>query len=74
MPAGFKFKSVNPDNVGNHTLLKEPFHMRYAWVSNNGTLDYVTIVYSHEIVEACTDLEGSAIQGAPGTCKERGWC
>src|SRR3989475_7988684 len=41
----------------------------YAWVTNNGTLAGVTTILSHELVEAATDPEGSAIQlNAPGIC------
>ena len=46
----------------------------YAWVMNNGTLDFVTTVFSHELVETATDPEGSAILGAAGTCSGTGWC
>jgi hypothetical protein len=34
----------------------------YAWVLNNGTLDFITTILSHELVEAYTDLEGAFIQ------------
>lgn len=27
----------------------------YAWIGNNGTLDYITTVLSHELVEICSD-------------------
>ena len=46
----------------------------YAWATNDGTLDFVTTVFSHELVEACTDAEGTAIQALPGTCQQPGWC
>jgi hypothetical protein len=46
----------------------------FAWVTNNGTLDYVTKIFSHELVESCTDPEGSAILGVTGTCSQSGWC
>jgi hypothetical protein len=46
----------------------------YAWVGNDGTLDYVTTVFSHELVESTTDPEGDGITGAEGTCREGAWC
>jgi len=46
----------------------------YAWVSNDGSLDSITTVLSHELVESCTDPNGDAIQGVPGTCNQTGWC
>lgn len=44
----------------------------YAWVTNDGTLDSVTTVFSHELVEVVTDPEGSGITGSP--CSAPGWC
>lgn len=38
---------------------------RLAWVTNGGTLSSVTTVFSHELVEACSDPEGSTIQVNP---------
>src|SRR5439155_7913352 len=37
----------------------------YGWACNDGTIDYLTLVISHEIVEAMTDPEGTAIQVNP---------
>ena len=31
----------------------------YLWAGNNGTLDYITTVLSHELVELATDPNGS---------------
>jgi len=41
----------------------------FAWVMNDGTLDYVTTVLSHELIEACTDPNSNTIivQGGPGS-------
>jgi|ERR1700730_6095255 len=30
----------------------------FAWIGNDGTVDYITTVLSHELVEACTDPGG----------------
>jgi hypothetical protein len=45
-----------------------------AWVTNDGTLGYLTSIFSHELVEACTDPQGTAWQGVAGTCNQTGWC
>ncbi|HKV30687.1 MAG TPA: hypothetical protein VJT14_06690 [Candidatus Dormibacteraeota bacterium] len=78
---------VNASVIGEHSFfmyldLTDPrlppdfdlANAHYGWVSNDGTLDSVTTVFSHELVEACTDPEGTAIQGLPGTCAQDGWC
>jgi Protein of unknown function (DUF3892) len=39
--------------------------VHYAMLLNNGTLDYITQVFSHELAEAYTDPEGTFIQIAP---------
>jgi hypothetical protein len=46
----------------------------FAWVLNDGTLDGMTTIFSHELVEAVTDPEGSAILGDAATCYGGGWC
>jgi hypothetical protein len=49
-----------------------------AWLTNNGAagkeLDFVTSIFSHELVESCSDPEGNAIVGLAGTCHQEGWC
>jgi hypothetical protein len=51
-----------------------PVRVHYAWVTNGGTLDSVTPIFSHELVESITDPEGSAILGNAGVCNQGGWC
>ena len=46
----------------------------YAWVTNDGSLDGVTTILSHELVESASDPEGSAVLGDPGVCSAAGWC
>jgi hypothetical protein len=54
-------------------LTATPFHV--AWVGNGGALDSITALFSHELVEAITDPEGTAILGPFPTCGARdGWC
>jgi hypothetical protein len=52
-------------------------NVHYGWVTNDGTLDFVTTVFSHELVESCTDPEGTAIQlDSAGICAHNptSWC
>jgi hypothetical protein len=72
-------KGVNSSSggvIGEHTYYTDGSGNRihFGWVTNNGTLPYVTNVLSHELVESCTDPEGSAILGVAGTCSGGGWC
>lgn len=62
--------------IGEHTYYTDSSSRRvhFAWVTNNGTLSYITTIASHEIAESCTDPEGSAILGDTGTCSGTGWC
>jgi len=46
----------------------------YAWVTNDGTLDGVTTILSHELVESASDPEGTGVIGDPGVCSAAGWC
>ena len=82
MPVGVN--NTTSGFVGEHTFFTYsdydfPFdfdndNAHFAWVTNNGTLDSVTRIFSHELVESATDPEGSAILGTPGTCAQSGWC
>jgi len=45
-----------------------------AWVTNDGTMDFLTTIFSHELVESCTDPQGTGWQGTAGTCNQTGWC
>ncbi len=62
--------------IGEHTYYTDSSKRRvhFAWVTNSGTLDGITVIASHEIAESCTDPEGSAILGDAGTCSGTGWC
>lgn len=68
-PAGGNF-------IGEHTYGTRAGGQRvpFAWITNNGNLASLTRIISHEIVEACTDPEGSAFLGVAGTCNQGGWC
>ena len=73
MPPG-----VKPDYAaweGEHNTDGDDGHgIHYAWFANHGSLDRLTAIMSHEIVEAATDPEGSGFLGVPGTCSQEGWC
>ena len=61
--------------IGEHTFFTySGKNAHYAWVLNFGTAASVTTIFSHELVETCTDPEGSAILGQAGTCSQGGWC
>jgi len=48
--------TTEKDAVGEHdSLFAFGVNSPFAWVMNNGRLDFVTIVLSHELVESCTD-------------------
>ncbi len=73
MPAGVS--SDQSRVTGEHFSFGE--NIFCAWVMNNGTLDYVTTIFSHELVEACTNPKGDGFQiNAPGHCMAGpfNWC
>jgi hypothetical protein len=74
MPKGIN--SSNSNNIGEHTYYTNSGGTRvhFAWITNNGTLSQVSIIASHEIVESCTDPEGTSVLGDAGTCSGGGWC
>ena len=74
MPKGIS--ASNSGFTGEHTYYTNAAgkRVRFAWVTNNGTLASVTTITSHEIAEAMTDPEGSSILGDAGTCSGGGWC
>lgn len=76
MPQGVS--SQNAAFIGEHTYYtsssNQGLRCHFAWVTNSGTLNSITSILSHELVESCTDPEGTAILGNPGTCSQGGWC
>jgi hypothetical protein len=60
--AGFTWRDTDLGDVDNDPLT-------VAWIGNDGTLDYVTQVLSHELVETCTDPDnGQGIVQITPTC------
>ena len=74
MPVGVN--NTSSGFIGEHAFFVYRSNVRahFAWVTNNGTLDFLTEIFSHELVESCTDPEGSGFLGTPGTCSQGGWC
>jgi hypothetical protein len=73
LPAGVNFNVPNINGI--HSFI---YNARYsfpvnvdldkvlfAWVMNDGTLDYITTIFSHELVEACTNPDGNGFQVTP---------
>jgi len=60
-----------PDGLaGDHTRLLQLEHFWYtnvpvAWVGNDGTRDFISVTFSHELVEALTDPYGDGWQVEP---------
>jgi len=72
MPTGV---SSGGSFVGEHTFFNfSGTNCHFGWVTNSGTLNGITPIFSHELVESVTDPEGSAILGDPGSCNQGGWC
>lgn len=73
LPAGV---SSNNNAFGAHGyfIYKDGSRVHYAWLVNNGNLQFVTAAFSYLLVGSCTDPEGNGIVGAPGTCSQQGWC
>jgi hypothetical protein len=65
--------ATQPGLLGEHTYFTyNGRNLHYGWVANGGSLDSVTWVFSHELVESVTDPEGTAITGTG--CNQGGWC
>ena len=61
--------------AGEHNYYEHSGHrVAFAWITHQSTLAETTALISHEVVEAATDPEGSAIIGVDGTCDRPGWC
>jgi hypothetical protein len=74
IPPGI-YSSNGTSRVGEHNYYQRDGHkIHHAWTTNSDVLEGATQTATHEIVEALTDPEGTAIRGRPGTCTEPGWC
>jgi len=73
LPIGVNFNQ--PNTNGEHSFTYNisysfPFNVDldkiiFSWVMNDGTLDSLTAIFSHELVEACTDPDGKGFQVTP---------
>jgi hypothetical protein len=60
--------------IGEHSyFVQGGVNVHYAWLTTS-SLASLTTIFSHELVEACSDPEGTAITGIAGTCSQTGWC
>lgn len=80
MPPNVNYKGTF---AGNHSFLRfnEPWltnwKIHYSWVMNDGTLNFVSSLFSHELVEAMTDPEGDGFQvsgSSKCTPNSPNWC
>jgi hypothetical protein len=79
LPAG-RTSAVNDGRIGEHfnfSLNGSPGQI--AWVTTNdrtiSALSSLTTIFSHELVESCSDPQFDSVQGAPGTCgSQQGAC
>jgi hypothetical protein len=63
------------DFVGEHSYYtRHGQRIRFAWTDDTASPFTATKIISHELVEAITDPEDSAILGVAGTCRQGGWC
>jgi hypothetical protein len=83
MPPGCRFADAN--TIGEHSyflywrldlghLEVDANWAHFAWVTNDGTLESITTIFSHELVESCTDPEGTGWTAESGPCPPSGWC
>jgi hypothetical protein len=73
MPPGVSSNVNIPGSHGYFTYT-DGSRVHYAWLLNNGTLQYISELFSYHLIGSCTDPEGNGIVGAPGTCSQQGWC
>jgi hypothetical protein len=52
---------ISSDQAGAGGYHDHNGNLIYGWIGNNGCLDYVTRILSHEVVEATTDPQGDGI-------------
>lgn len=65
--------NTNANFIGEHTYSTiAGVRAHWSWVTNNGSLNSVTSIFSHELVEAATDPEGDGWTG--NVCNQGGWC
>ena len=73
IPAGVHSGGGNLDGAHSYDT-RHDRRIHLLWTADSGDLARATRITSHELVEAVTDPEGSAVSGTEGTCHEDGWC
>jgi len=57
------------DAAGYHSSMKyEAARLPYAWIGNDGTIGYISSVFSHELVEAATNPTNGGFIDDTGAC------
>ena len=75
LPAG-RTSAANDGRTGEHfNFSLNGSRGQIAWVTTNdrtiSALSSLTTIFSHELVESCSDPQFDSVQGAPGTCGSR---
>jgi hypothetical protein len=73
MPTGIHSSKTGPAGEHNY-YTRHHQRIHFVWTADSAGLASATRIMSHELVEAVTDPEGSAILGVTGTCSPGGWC
>jgi uncharacterized membrane protein len=67
--------SDDPSANGFHTsMVYQGAQLPYAWIRNDGTVEFISSVYSHELAEACTDPTNQGFIDDSGACQQSGAC
>jgi hypothetical protein len=75
LPVGISAGGYRYELDGEHDYYEHHSQrIHFVWAAASGRLDSATRIMSHELVEAITDPEGSAIRGVSRTCDQGGWC
>jgi hypothetical protein len=69
MPTGLLTSENNA--IGEHFSFSQfGLNIPFAWIMNDGSLNFVTTVFSHELVEACSDPNLNTIIIETGPCPD----
>ena len=69
--------SIEGDFFGEHSFVEVGGkRVHYAWLLNDddGKLDFITKVFSHELIESVSDPDGDGVVIVPDICHEGSWC
>jgi hypothetical protein len=75
LPVGISASGYRYEFDGEHDYYtRHGQRIHFVWAAASGRLDSATRIISHELVEAITDPEGSAIRGVSRICDQEAWC